>query len=793
MDSQLSGNRYELLFIETEHIYFTIKGNSSSVGYGNEKSLTVIINGRKEINNINQYIYFKEYTNYEVIIERKDKINIEFYHENINIRNKVTPTGRTGNLHSGIINFRGDIGYSNLYVNVNGKVHLKLTIEVLPSKLDYREDYISILSDVNKEIYNLAYGLLGRTYLGMEINNKASNSYSEFYSILNYVYEKLIRSINLVIFNPHHELGKDSRVCKYHSLKNINNETVKWLEKRPHLIKKVGDSYIPVEALQVTKKVTYDTKENRFLKFMLTKITEKIKHFIKLYTSTPYKYDKDVVNKLKSMEREITRRLRTSLLKNVNIDYRNTDISLVFIMGSGYKEIYKYYLILQKGLNINSNILSLSMKELSLLYEYWCFIKINSLLMEKYRLITADFMKINRNGIVVSLKKGVSSTLKYENRITKERFQVSYNSKKLSKTIAQKPDNILQIYKEGNDKAYEFIFDAKYKIETDSVYRRQYGGVGPKEEDINTMHRYRDAIVYSNKEEASYKNCIFGAFVLFPYKNEEEYRKHDFYKSIEEVNIGGLPFLPSSTSLMKEFLDKLINESSYSSFERSLETIGQENYFKDEWFNNRTVLVGSLRNKEQLAVNLKYNFYHTACKNINLVERNVKFVALAQSKNSFQGDAGIKYYGAVKNIRTVKRREIKEIPKDSEEDYYIIEVDAWKELERKIKVSGYQVIKILYTTEFLLKNARIVTELCIKSKEEFRLWQELRRINSNIYTKGEKLIGNDSKINGFSIDGIDIVVTEDKILVGNDGATFSIADFNKRPRVIMQEIMKLIK
>ncbi|MBC2579176.1 hypothetical protein [Clostridium sp. DJ247] len=83
MDLQPSGNKDELLFIDTEYIYFTIKGNSSSVGYGSEKSLTIILNDVEEIKDINQYIYFKEYTSYEVVIERKDKVNVEFYHENI--------------------------------------------------------------------------------------------------------------------------------------------------------------------------------------------------------------------------------------------------------------------------------------------------------------------------------------------------------------------------------------------------------------------------------------------------------------------------------------------------------------------------------------------------------------------------------------------------------------------------------------------------------------------------------------------------------------------------------------
>ena len=35
-----------------------------------------------------------------------------------------------------------------------------------------------------------------------------------------------------------------------------------------------------------------------------------------------------------------------------------------------------------------------------------------------------------------------------------------------SKTITQKPDNMLAINKLGSDKAYEFVFDAKYKIDT---------------------------------------------------------------------------------------------------------------------------------------------------------------------------------------------------------------------------------------------------------------------------------------------------------------------------------------
>ena len=77
----------------------------------------------------------------------------------------------------------------------------------------------------------------------------------------------------------------------------------------------------------------------------------------------------------------------------------------------------------------------------------------------------------------------------YENPETSETFKVSYNSIKGknsnskhegSKTITQKPDNILSIIKVGCDAAYEFVFDAKYKIGTSQDYQYRYCGIGPK-------------------------------------------------------------------------------------------------------------------------------------------------------------------------------------------------------------------------------------------------------------------------------------------------------------------------
>lgn len=409
------------------------------------------------------------------------------------------------------------------------------------------------------------------------------------------------------------------------------------------------------------------------------------------------------------------------------------------------------------------------------------------MLQKKYKLITADFLKINKTGISVVLKKGRSSLLKYENPKTGEIFNVIYNKEKDSCTVAQKPDNILSIYKEGNEKAYEFIFDAKYKIDDTAEYIEKYNGVGPKIEDINTMHRYRDSILYSNKKEGKYENCIFGAFVLFPYKDEENFKNQRFYKSIEEVNIGALPFLPSTTALMEEFLDELINESSYTSFERAIDKVGKDNSLKDEDFKYRNVLVGTLKDVNQLQVNLENNFYHTKKSNLDLIKNKVEYVALSQSVKSFKEDAGILYYGKIKNIKEVKRSEITALPKDSNEIYYVFEVESWNKLYRKIKIEGQAIRRPFYTGKFLLENSRTAAELFIKNKEEFRLFRELTRFYNDVKLKKDNF-GEPMYITLG--EGIDIIVKRDvvKVIYGDIVESFGFHEFLRNRRRIIRDI-----
>jgi len=310
------------------------------------------------------------------------------------------------------------------------------------------------------------------------------------------------------------------------------------------------------------------------------------------------------------------------------------------------------------------------------------------------------------------------------------------------------------------------------------------------------MHRYRDAIVYENKDNRNFERIFFGAFVLFPYSKEDEYRNHQFYKSIEKVGVGGLPFLPNATHLVEDLLDEVITDSPETAFESTVLQHGMYEYLEKIEFNNKEVLVGNLSSHKQLEVNLKYKFYHIPYSEIRSSLKYIKYVAIAQTKaKGFGDDAGIRYYGRVKSFEILRRSEIKEIPKDSDELYVRFTIDKWEKLDKKIDLDGRSVRHRFYTNLFLLKNANIVPDLLIKTKEDYRLYLELKRLDKIKVELNKNDVDDDTMVKGIAFKNLNISFTGDSYQVykGKDLVdNISIDDFRKKPNVAIKRIKKYI-
>lgn len=786
-------------------------GINSVKVYGEEK----IASGDGAIGVSSYNIYtcplFFEQTDYEIVIRSTDGRSVSLWHENYTVRDKVSPVTDKDDLITGIVNFGNSAGFSDFEIYHDGKKYLVVRVEVFPSKISYKEDYQDMLQDISNEICGAVLDFMRNTYREFSVGSTYNTVPALFFEIIKRIFDKFQNAANMIVTSPHHKLYVEHPVVPTHKVKKIDNYTVKWLQKYPEYIVPMHSGYAAVKAPTVKKQVTYNTVENQFAKFILKTTVKKLKDFRDRYTRSTKNPEHTVLNSVDAMTGVLNKLVNTTFLRYVD-EYKATQsMSLVFEMAPGYRELYKYYLMMQRGLSVHGDVFRMSLKDTAQLYEYWCFIKLVTLMKKNYSLASADVIKVDNTGVTVTLVKGKKSEVKFINPRTGEKIILSYNpGEQNTQTVNQKPDNVLTLEKRGTDVPYMYVFDAKYRIEnnpSDSFYPDNKPG--PKVDDINTMHRYRDSIVYENNTHSRFmfEKKMFGAYVLFPYNDGEDYANgkhihngkeesgHKFYNSIETVNIGGLPFLPGTTELVDTFLAELVADSSESAFERASLPRGiEEKLAKVDW-SIKDVMVGTVRTKEQLDFNLDKKGYYVPARYISNDNLPIRYIALHEEN---LGDkSGVMHYGEVLTAQRIKRGRIPVTMRnnaDPDEIYYYFTVREWLELEQPISIQDSWRGRPQFTNKFLLDNCTKSYQLfAISSEEEYRLMVEINKAFDNLNASTADDNTTVYRINEKHT----VVVTDGFFTITNDNGNIldriSISNFASRPRAGFNKIKKMIE
>ena len=164
-------------------------------------------------------------------------------------------------------------------------------------------------------------------------------------------------------------------------------------------------------------------------------------------------------------------------------------------------------------------------------------------------------------------------------------------------------------------------------------------------------------------------------------------------------------------------------------------------------------------------------------------------------KTDFPNNYGVSYYGKINKIKVSKRKNIKiPLSKNNGEDlYYVFSIEAWKELEGNILPEGYGVIgSHIYTNFMLLQKARTIPELSIKTMEQWRVWLELKRVQSEVKVlMNRKNLDQNSLSDGFKLNDINVKVNSEEIIVakkGEEPKIFPHKDLAYNLRGVMKEI-----
>lgn len=472
------------------------------------------------------------------------------------------------------LNFRNDVGFVELKVESDVTGSTTSRFEVFPIKIDYRRDYTQMRDEVATITRNLVMTAQARTFGAASAAPIKEPTLVEWLALARHYFHGLVAAANAIAHHPHSRLIKDIKSVPVERSRKVDGRALSRLMRRP--VTRAGaklpntDISLPERVPGIVSRATFDTPENRYVKALLLETRRNLQRLIR--TRATGDEDADLTAEEKFFEtarpeaevmlRQTQVLLKAPYLKEVATAPPKRPSSMVFHQHPQYAAFIRIAQLLNGGLAIDGGPMQVGVKQVSLLYEYWCFLKIMKLLAERLDLEQQTLVKVKHLKITVILAKGIESTIRFRDRTTGKKLILIYNRlfNRLP-TAGQQPDNVIQLA--SDDSLY--IFDAKYRVAFDATYQKLYSGAGPLVDDINTMHRYRDAIVIPRPTQPGgyQKNIVRGAAVLFPYPDESAYRGHKFYQSLASVEIGGLPFLPQATSLVEEKLREILAGNGY--------------------------------------------------------------------------------------------------------------------------------------------------------------------------------------------------------------------------------------
>ena len=510
---------------------------------------------------------------------------------------------------AGFINYGNDIGKSEIVLSYRIGGHSKIFtfgFDVLSTKLDYHSHWKKIIDDIEQEYRLLSLDYLRRTFHSFTPDYQGDSPDLIWWNLFEKEQQKFIESCKRIISRPRRQLKGVTSFLRADQLKslptNLEKEYAEYNLEPSH-------KYRIEERIQ-----SNDTPENQFVKFAVNQIAKRYCLLKKHIIIEQLSQDRKIV--LSQMEESLRLLQRHPFFRTVGPFKGINQENLVLQRATGYSQVYRTWNLLRRAYSLNDGVYRLQTKDIATLYEIWCLIEVSHIVKEKLGITDQDIHNINRpelNGVFTwELGKGDKSRiLFYKDGV--ELVELVYNPKHsdvandsisiqdlVVPTVPQKPDIVLQLTKNdiSENKKITYLFDAKYRIQ-----ERKNGIDTPPDDAINQMHRYRDAIYYRQKDfNHSLKKEVIGGFILFPGAHDKyrDFKNADFYKSIDEVNIGAFPLRPndnSSKTLLEDFIEGLIEAKGTTLLDRA---IPQKGLFYTSKQEGDSVIVACIKNDKQL-------------------------------------------------------------------------------------------------------------------------------------------------------------------------------------------------
>ena len=312
------------------------------------------------------------------------------------------------------------------------------------------------------------------------------------------------------------------------------------------IFNRTGRRLFPTEAMEERKHHTVDTNENRFMKHLLQSVQRRLHGLAKALEGKGDGYlNPDIETSLEKMERGLTLFLSDPFWSDVGAMRFIPAGSQVLQRRDGYRQLFRLYSLLQLATHCHFNNDDfqniLETKDTPTLFEYWSFFVVKDILdKNKQKLSCRTVVSTDPleqkiiQGICIEYEGGISLWFNRTSRGSPGFMSSEYPEKiapNESYSHTLRPDIVIS---RGDNM---LIFDAKFKGQRGGFYGEGEDGTIStwKDEDIDKMHTYREAI-----------RNVSGAYILYPGAEARVYPAHNAAERYQGV--GALPLKPDDSA-----------------------------------------------------------------------------------------------------------------------------------------------------------------------------------------------------------------------------------------------------
>lgn len=664
-----------------------------------------------------------EFTDYKVHLHSPSGASVRLQHDDPRIvsdlESVVTPASRFG-----VVNFHGEIGLSRFRVLCDDGPEFDFELEVFPSKVDYLTDYHDLMADAQDIVSGLALEYLRSTFRrGSTRSSPEQPWHVEWLTILRNVFASLERALRQIAKQPLWTLDSEVVPTRIERLRRGGPAA------RRGLIR-YSDAP-PKERLEQAQAMrTLNHPEHRWLKAQLIAIRGRLSRILAGEEQQRESARREaILAELRRFEQRVGRLLQLEPIASAEGVAPAGFASLQLLKLSGYREAYMACTELTKALSVQSDAVRLSVKDIEVLYEYWCVLAtIRAVARCLGREIPLDeVLSVDEQGVHLRLRRGERQAVTF--RESDERtITVTYAPRFSGPAylISQEPDLEIAIHERGWP-VVKIILDAKYRLDTspDSVTR--FGSPGPPSDALNALHRYRDAIV---DDERGDKRTVVEAAALFPYRERTpgEFAGTKLWNLLPRIGVGAIPLLPGGERYLEQWLLGLLQRGGFAAADAALPHQLRERSWDWQVAASEVVLVAVTRKDEEehLSWIRKQRLYYTPeTKQTRLFA--AKYVAF-YTRGKKQRRGAVRHWAPVEAIEVVPRREIATpwvMRQDADERQVLYHLGPVRD-GLTIENTGDRFSKNRWSSRLALDRAQIINELALETEPEWRLYERLR-------------------------------------------------------------------